>query len=98
MISRYVARQGLAPDKFGAVYAFLGAQRALRILGIFARLCHRDGRVNYLRFVPRVWRALLRDLDHPALSDLRRAVLLALPEPTPERLHLMRERSCSPSL
>ena len=32
----------------GAAYAVLGAQRALRILGIFARLCLKGGKAGYL--------------------------------------------------
>ena len=42
--------------------AILGAQRATKILGIFARLSKRDGKHGYLRHMPRVSRYLERNL------------------------------------
>jgi aminoglycoside/choline kinase family phosphotransferase len=56
---------------FEAAYCVLGAQRATKILGIFARLSKRDGKHGYLRHVPRVSRYLERNLSHPRLSGLR---------------------------
>lgn len=57
--------------EFRLAYAILGAQRATKILGIFARLSKRDGKHGYLRHIPRVSRYLERNLGHPALADLR---------------------------
>lgn len=79
-IARYLDATGLDADRFGAAYALLGTQRNLRILGIFARLCLRDGKPRYLDFMPRVWGHLVRDLAHPALAPLAR-IVLALPAP-----------------
>lgn len=90
MIDRYIAATGADPVAFRAAYATLGAQRNLRILGVFARLCLRDGKPRYLAFVPRVWDHLMRDLSHPALAELARLVRETLPEPTPERLERIR--------
>lgn len=56
---------------FDAAYAVLGAQRATKILGIFARLSKRDGKHGYLRHIPRVSRYLERNLAHPALALLK---------------------------
>jgi N-acetylmuramate 1-kinase len=56
---------------FDAAYAVLGAQRATKILGIFARLSKRDGKHGYLRHIPRVSRYLERNLAHPALAPLK---------------------------
>jgi N-acetylmuramate 1-kinase len=56
---------------FGAAYAVLGAQRATKILGIFARLSRRDGKHQYLRHLPRVSRTLEANLAHPALTPVR---------------------------
>lgn len=86
MIARYIAETGTEEEAFRAAYATLGAQRNLRILGVFARLCLRDGKPRYLAFMPRVWDHLMRDLSHPALADLSRLVRGTLPEPTPDRL------------
>ena len=72
---------GYAAQPFAAAAAALSAQRNLRILGVFTRLARRDGKTGYLRFLPRVWRLLLRDLDHPALAEMRRTALRVLPIP-----------------
>lgn len=56
---------------FAQSYAVLAAQRASKILGIFARLDRRDGKPQYLRHIPRVWSYLQRSLDHPALTELK---------------------------
>ncbi len=56
---------------FGFAYAALGAQRATKILGIFTRLAHRDGKPQYLPHMPRLWRYLDRDLSHVILQPLR---------------------------
>ncbi|WP_018413096.1 aminoglycoside phosphotransferase family protein [Methyloversatilis thermotolerans] len=39
-------------------YEFMGAQRHLKVLGIFARLYHRDGKDGYLKDMPRVMKHL----------------------------------------
>jgi hypothetical protein len=36
----------------------MGVQRQLKVLGIFARLCYRDGKDGYLKDMPRVMRYL----------------------------------------
>ena len=75
LLSRYTRARLKADPKFDApafarVYATLAAQRASKILGIFARLEKRDGKPQYLRHVPRVWAYLQRSLAHPALAQL----------------------------
>ena len=86
MIARFAVMTGSDPETFAAHYATLGAQRALRILGIFVRLCLVAGKPGYLRLVPRVWGQLQRNLAHPALADLRRVCHQILPAPTPALL------------
>ncbi|MBV9261407.1 MAG: tRNA (adenosine(37)-N6)-threonylcarbamoyltransferase complex ATPase subunit type 1 TsaE [Pseudolabrys sp.] len=76
LLSRYTkARRendpGFDAPAFARLYATLAAQRASKILGIFARLDRRDGKPQYLRHMPRVWGYLQRSLAHPALSTLR---------------------------
>ncbi|WP_134680976.1 tRNA (adenosine(37)-N6)-threonylcarbamoyltransferase complex ATPase subunit type 1 TsaE [Paracoccus ravus] len=82
-IARYIAATGVDADRFQAAYALLGAQRNLRIMGIFTRLAQRDDKPRYLAFMPRVWAAIRRDIAHPALAPLAEA-LKGIPEPTPE--------------
>ncbi len=57
------------PAQFIRIYVTLAAQRASKILGIFARLDMRDGKPQYLRHMPRVWGYLQRSLSHPALGS-----------------------------
>ncbi|MBV9330561.1 MAG: phosphotransferase [Alphaproteobacteria bacterium] len=52
--------------------AVMAAQRNAKIVGIFARLHKRDGKSRYLDYLPRVWAYLNRDLESPALRDLKR--------------------------
>ena len=49
----------------------MGVQRHLKVLGIFARLCHRDGKPGYVDDMPRVMRYLRRACG--ALSRARAA-------------------------
>jgi aminoglycoside/choline kinase family phosphotransferase len=75
LLSRYVRARlkdsGFDAPAFARLYATLAAQRASKILGIFARLDQRDGKPHYLRHLPRVWTYLQRALAHPALASLR---------------------------
>jgi hypothetical protein len=75
LLSRYMrARHNADPDfdaaDFARAYATMAAQRASKILGIFARLEKRDGKPQYLRHMPRVRAYLQRALAHPALAPL----------------------------
>lgn len=75
LLGRYVRARREADPTFDAPafvrsYATLGAQRASKILGIFARLDQRDGKPQYLRHMPRVWEYLHRALSHPSLGSL----------------------------
>jgi aminoglycoside/choline kinase family phosphotransferase len=80
-IRHFLDLTGHAEAPFLGAAAALSVQRNLRILGVFARLSGRDGKTGYLRFMPRVWRLLLRDLDHPALAEVRDVALRLLPPP-----------------
>jgi N-acetylmuramate 1-kinase len=66
---------------FTLLYATLAAQRATKILGIFARLDRRDGKPQYLRHMPRLWNYLRRSLAHPALAPLRAWYAANVPAP-----------------
>jgi tRNA threonylcarbamoyl adenosine modification protein YjeE len=75
LLGRYVRGRSRQQADFDAaqfikIYATLAAQRASKILGIFARLDLRDGKPQYLRHLPRVWGYLQRSLSHPALEAL----------------------------
>ena len=75
LLGRYVRRRraidaGFDATAFIRTYVALAAQRASKILGIFARLDMRDGKPQYLRHMPRVWNYLQRSLAHPTLAPL----------------------------
>jgi len=73
MLRRYLdAFPALDRAAFDASYAVLGAQRNCKIVGIFTRLCVRDGKPIYLGHIPRVWRLIEQDLRHPALAPVAR--------------------------
>jgi hypothetical protein len=68
--ARRVNDPAFDPGLFIKSYVTLAAQRASKILGIFARLDARDGKPQYLRHMPRVWSYLQRSLAHPVLGPL----------------------------
>lgn len=49
--------------EFHRDYEWMGVQRHLKVLGIFARLYHRDGKQNYLQDMPLVMDYLRQTLD-----------------------------------
>jgi tRNA threonylcarbamoyl adenosine modification protein YjeE len=90
LLGQYVrARQGQSAEGGGEfdtagfmlLYATLAAQRATKIIGIFARLDRRDGKPQYLRHMPRLWNYLQRSLAHPALAPLNAWYAANVPAP-----------------
>lgn len=58
-------------EAFVRDYYILGAQRNIKILGIFTRLWLRDRKDHYLPHMKRVWGYLERDLAQPQLQPLK---------------------------
>jgi tRNA threonylcarbamoyl adenosine modification protein YjeE len=76
LLGRYVQARREADTAFDSAtfirsYATMAAQRASKVLGIFARLDRRDGKPQYLRHIPRVYSYLQRSLTHPSLATLQ---------------------------
>ncbi|ABC24231.1 aminoglycoside phosphotransferase [Rhodospirillum rubrum F11] len=81
MTGRYLDHfPGLDREAFAASWAVLAALRHLKVIGIFTRLAHRDGKPGYLVHIPRLWRLLERSLAHPALAPLARWLDHAVPK------------------
>ncbi len=60
-----------ADDAFRQDFDWIAVQRHLKILGLFARLCYRDGKSRYLPELPRFARYIRREAaPWPALSPL----------------------------
>lgn len=71
MKERYLTRLPVDRAAFEASWAVLAAQRHAKVIGIFTRLCKRDGKPGYLVHIPRVWRLLDQACGHPALADVK---------------------------
>ncbi len=95
MIDHYINATGADPARFRTAYHCLGAQRNLRILGVFARLCIRDGKAHYVDLIPRVWAHLERDLSHPAMAPVAAIIHAVLPPPTPTILQRLKNQCAS---
>ncbi len=51
-------------------FEILSVQRNLKILGIFVRLFKRDGKPNYLKYLPYTWSLIERRLKNPVFKNL----------------------------
>lgn len=92
MIDHYLACTDRPRTEYLNAYATLGLQRNLRILGIFARLCLRDGKAHYVDMIPRVWGYVMRNLEHPDLHEVKDLLDPFLARPTPEFLMDLKNR------
>ena len=92
MLNHYTQASDCDQSAFRTAYHVLGAQRNLRIIGVFARLSLHSAKPHYVDYIPRVWSYLLRDLDHPANATIRPIILETLPEPTQAHLRTLREK------
>lgn len=90
--ARYAHQKGLEQGRFGAIYALLGLQRSVRILGVFSRLCMAMGKDHYVDLMPRTWRYIERNAAHPELAGIARVLAAALPAPTTERLKRIKDQ------
>ncbi len=86
LLGRYVRKRRAADPAFDSTafikaYATMAAQRASKVLGIFARLDRRDGKPQYLRHIPRVWTYLQRALTQPSLATLQGWYSVHVPRP-----------------
>jgi N-acetylmuramate 1-kinase len=76
LIGHYARLRKAADPDFGMAafardYSVMGAQRATKILGIFARLDRRDGKPGYLKHLPRIEGYVRTCLAHPVLAELK---------------------------
>ena len=81
IINKYISNSDLNNEEFLMAYNLLGAQRNIKIIGIFSRLSLRDKKSNYIDLIPRVWNHLINNLNHEACSDLKQWVNKNVPYP-----------------
>lgn len=84
LAGRFAKAAGVEKSAIDRELAVCGAQRNLRIVGVFSRLAIRDGKRGYLKLIPRVWGHLQLDLSGPGLERLARFVEQRLPVPDHE--------------
>ena len=90
LLDRYRAAVPIAdPVAFDRSYYALGAQRGLKVFGIFGRQSALYGNPRYLRHIPRIWRHVERDLILAGLDAVRSWLDAHLPaavrvQPTPQ--------------
>jgi N-acetylmuramate 1-kinase len=74
-------------------FDLMGVQRHLKVAGIFARLCHRDGKTAYLRSLPVTLRYLTAEIaPYPELGSLRALLRDVLARFSAEELIAGRDR------
>ena len=69
--AKYSTDIGEEAHDFAARFCVIAAQRNAKIIGIFTRLCVRDGKAHYLDYLPRVWAHFNDDLHHPIMAPMR---------------------------
>ena len=91
-LAHFSEHTAASQDELAFWTSVIGAQRALRILGVFARLSRRDEKPGYLEFVPRVWRDLQTCLQHPSMAEVAQAAR-ALPAPSESYLERLKSQA-----
>ena len=86
LTASFCTKTGLSLDLFRPAAAAMGAQRNLRILGVFGQLIKDQGKTTYAQHLPGTWRALCADLQHPALAALKQYVDDTFPDPSTWRV------------
>ena len=80
-IRRGILDENVDSERFMEWFDWMGVQRHLKAVGIFARLCHRDGKSSFLLDVPRTLRYVQNVCaGYPPLQPLAE-LLSRLPEP-----------------
>lgn len=69
---RKAADPGFDEASLRRAVLILSTQRLLKVLGIFVRLSHRDGKHGYLKLIPNLMKYLTRNLAQPELVSLAR--------------------------
>ena len=60
--------------------SILSIQRNLKILGIFVRLYKRDGKINYLKFLPHTWKLIELRMNNEIFNNLKKLLDYAVPK------------------
>ncbi len=58
-------------NEFKYAYLVLGTQRLFKIIGIFKKLAIKEGKINYLRYLPRTKKLIKYNLKNPIFNELK---------------------------
>ena len=67
----YKKRAKIKQDEFKYAYLVLGTQRLFKIIGIFKKLAIKQGKINYLRYLPRTRKLIKYNLKNPIFNELK---------------------------
>ena len=73
LLNFYYIKSKLKKEKYKNLkndFEILSVQRNLKILGIFVRLFKRDGKPNYLKYLPYTWNLIEKRLKNPVFKKL----------------------------
>ena len=73
LLNYYYRNSKLKKEKYENLkndFEILSVQRNLKILGIFVRLYKRDGKSNYLKYLPHTWSLIEKRLKNPVFENL----------------------------
>ena len=72
LLNYYFRNSKLKKEKYENLkndFEILSVQRNLKILGIFVRLYKRDGKSNYLKYLPHTWSLIEKRLKNPVFEN-----------------------------
>ena len=72
LLELYLKNYNNNQSNFYVSYLVFGTQRLLKIIGIFKRLEYKYNKKDYLKFLPKTWNLLKKNLEHVIFKDLRR--------------------------
>tara|TARA_Y100000591_G_C21674936_1_gene614918 strand:- start:120 stop:938 length:819 start_codon:yes stop_codon:yes gene_type:complete len=67
----YKKHAKIKQDEFKYAYLVLGTQRLFKIVGIFKKLAVEQGKINYLRYLPRTKKLIKNNLKSPIFNELK---------------------------
>ena len=67
----YKKNAKINPNEFKYAYLVLGTQRLFKIIGIFKKLAIKEGKINYLRYLPRTKQLIKYNLKTPIFNELK---------------------------
>ena len=67
----YKKNAKINPNEFKYAYLVLGTQRLFKIIGIFKKLAIKQGKIDYLRYLPRTKQLIKYNLKNPIFNELK---------------------------